>query len=729
MVFLIVSIVIAISLFSIGLLARNNRSNSSSARAFSLVCMVIAAWVTVNQLGINEIISIEAREILTYLDYALGSLMVATFVNFSLSLKESTRRLRYVVIASGGVLSLLVASGIMMDVVIKSDNQLTNVTSFGYYIYLGYIVFGFVYGVSVLIRTLLSAKDARRRQLELVVWSLTLASVVAIIVNIVLPAIFTQSDLLNVWASATYGSVLVFAAMSGYALFKRGIFDLRSTAARSVGYLLTFGLIAALYSIAVFGGLGSTEFFKDITVNQRLVIIIFALLSAVSYQPLKGLFDKITNRLFFRDTYDTQNFIDELNKNLVSGVQLDELLTKSALIIQDNLKSTFVTFYIRQTSYFEERIIGARRNDPEFTNLSIIQETARNLDTKVYQPEPDPTNDNNKRLSQVLRDNDVELMVRLVNTLEYHLNGIGYIFIGPKLSGNAYSKRDFKVLEIVANELVIAIENALRFEEIEEFNVTLQKKIDEATKELRKSNEKLTALDEAKDEFISMASHQLRTPLTSVKGYLSMVLEGDAGKINEQQAKLLDQAFISSQRMVYLIADLLNVSRLKTGKFAIEAHPTNLADVVEEEIRQLKGAAEARNLKLEYEKPKEFPRLMLDETKIRQVIMNFVDNAIYYTPSGTITVYLKTTKTSIEFGVTDTGMGVPKKDVPQLFSKFYRAGNARKARPDGTGLGLFMAKKVIVASGGSILFKTKEGKGSTFGFIFPLKKLEVPSKK
>src|SRR6185437_3175953 len=110
-------------------------------------------------------------------------------------------------------------------------------------------------------------------------------------------------------------------------------------------------------------------------------------------------------------------------------------------------------------------------------------------------------------------------------------------------------------------------------------------------------------LDETKDDFISMASHQLRTPLTSVKGYLSMVLEEDAGKLNKMQREMLGQAFFSSQRMVYLIADLLNVSRLKTGKFIIEPAPVNLAEVVGQEIGQLKDMAASRSLTLTYEKP------------------------------------------------------------------------------------------------------------------------------
>lgn len=118
--------------------------------------------------------------------------------------------------------------------------------------------------------------------------------------------------------------------------------------------------------------------------------------------------------------------------------------------------------------------------------------------------------------------------------------------------------------------------------------------------------------------------------------------------------------------------------------------------------------------------------MMLDETKIRQVIMNFLDNALYYTKrGGRITVDLVAGEKNVEYAVTDTGLGVPKSEQPQLFTKFYRAPNAKKMRPDGTGLGLYMAKKIIAAQGGAIIFNSVEGEGSTFGFIFPRQSLEA----
>ncbi len=296
---------------------------------------------------------------------------------------------------------------------------------------------------------------------------------------------------------------------------------------------------------------------------------------------------------------------------------------------------------------------------------------------------------------------------------------VGVMAIGLVSPSAQLTTTETLFIDRLSEAVGVAVDNKLLFEENQRI-----------VRQLKNSNEKLKALDETKDEFISMASHQLRTPLTSVKGYVSMVLEGDAGKVNDMQKKLLDQAFLSSQRMVYLIADLLNVSRMRTGKFMIERKPTQLADVIASEIAQLTETAKGRGLELTYTKPKDFPMLMLDDTKIRQVIMNFADNAIYYTQSGANRGYIQITLedkgTSVEFTVADDGIGVPKESQHHLFTKFYRAGNAQHARPDGTGLGLFMAKKVIVAQGGAIIFHSEEGKGSTFGFSFPKAQVKVP---
>jgi signal transduction histidine kinase len=285
------------------------------------------------------------------------------------------------------------------------------------------------------------------------------------------------------------------------------------------------------------------------------------------------------------------------------------------------------------------------------------------------------------------------------------LNGVmivGLTEIIPKID-------DIELIERLAEPTGIAIDNRLLYEENQEI-----------VYELKQTNHRLKEIDATKDEFISMASHQLRTPLTSMKGYVSMVLDGEFGEVNPQQKAMLQQAFDSSQRMVYLISDLLNVSRLRTGKFNITRSETNLPDIIESELKQLMASAASRKVRFYYYKPKDFPVLWLDETKTRQVIMNFLDNSLYYTPAGgRVDVELNYNKNVVRFTVKDSGLGVSKKDQPYLFTKFYRAQNARKVRPDGTGLGLYMSKKIILAQNGTLIFDSQEGHGSTFGFEFP----------
>lgn len=294
---------------------------------------------------------------------------------------------------------------------------------------------------------------------------------------------------------------------------------------------------------------------------------------------------------------------------------------------------------------------------------------------------------------------------------------VGILAIGFTGALESFGASERLLLERLTEAVGIALDNKLLFEENQQ-----------VLQELKKANSRLKELDQTKDEFISIASHQLRTPLTTIKGYLSMVLEGDVGPVTQDERKMIQQAFDGADRMVYLISDLLNVSRLQSGKFAIVNNPTDLAKVVESEFNLQKGVAAQRQLNLTLKKPDTLPLFNLDETKIRQVVMNFLDNAIYYTPAGgSIEVELALTDESINYTVTDNGLGVPEAEKAHLFSKFYRAGNAKKMRPDGTGIGLFMAKKVIDAQGGSIIFKSEEGKGSTFGFSLP-RTMEVKEK-
>lgn len=581
-------------------------------------------------------------------------------------------------------------------------------------------------GLGSLIIALHSTKSrALHAQISAMLWGIGVSALVLLIPNLIIPLFTTQNKINHIAGNISYAGVVFFIGITSYAIIKHRLFDLRLIIARSIAYAMTLGMVAVFYGFASY--YVTTLFAQEHSRATVTLLNVLLIIAAVTIYPqLKNLFNKLTNRFFYRDAYDPQSFLGQLNQALVSNIDLEKLLDKCASIIATNLKASYCVFGIKETGYKEIRVIGTAKKDYHKDDIELVRRMAPQLSLTVVVTDSLPLEAD--KLRHILAKNDVAVLARLVPEFAQNKEGLGYIILGAKKSGNIYTAQDERMIGIIANELVIAVQNALHFEEIQRFNLTLQQKVDDATRRLRASNSKLKMLDETKDDFISMASHQLRTPLTAVKGYISLVLDGDAGPISENQRKLLTQSFISSQRMVYLIADLLNVSRLKTGKFVIEPSPVNLADIVQEEVNQLVETAQSRTLTLNYHKPVHFPVLMLDETKIRQVCMNFMDNAIYYTPAGGhITVEVKDTPKVIEFKVVDDGIGVPKDEQHHLFTKFYRAKNAQRARPDGTGLGLFMAQKVVVAQGGAIIFSSKEGQGSTFGFTFPKDKLQPPA--
>jgi signal transduction histidine kinase len=626
----------------------------------------------------------------------------------------SKRRLIFVV---GGFLALAVPIAVwpgflVGPIVDHSWGKEVILNKWQYLGYSAYLLAAFYLTLSTIYKKTKKEHGLYRAQATVFFDGYLISSVLGVLFNLFLPW-FGNYRL--IWIGPLASNFYVVA--TAYGIIRHRLFDVRLVAARAVGYLLSVVALGTLYGVVAFTIVTKILAGEVASVRERAVSAALAMVLAISFPYAKRFFDRISNRLFYQDAYDPQSFIDQLNRVLVANVNIDNLLTQAATVIADNLKAEFCLFGLRETRFKGQRAVGTIKKDFSPQDIAVARHITPHLMQNVIVA--DNLEADQATLRKLMNQNNIAVLVRLAPDTKKPHEGIGYIVLGAKKSGNSYGSQDIKMLDIISRELLIAIQNALHFEEIENFNVTLQERVDEATRKLRRTNEKLKLLDQTKDDFISMASHQLRTPLTSVKGYVSMVLDGDSGKITPLQRKLLNQSFISAQRMVYLISDLLNVSRLRTGKFVIESVPTNLANVIKDEIDQLVETAASRNLELTYHKPEHFPTLMLDETKIRQVIMNFIDNAIYYTPSGGhITVNLTETPKSIEFTVVDDGIGVPKHEQPHLFSKFYRAQNAQRARPDGTGLGLFMAKKVIVAQGGAIIFRSTEGKGSTFGFSF-----------
>lgn len=707
-----------IGLLVIGFFVFLNNVRAIKNTLFSLLTVFMALWLISLFIG-DTTTNLSVALWSLRLGFFFSSVMVYLFYLFSLvfPFKSNVRLFPQIIFA---VPFLIVAFTVF------SSLQVKTVTIDGFvrpdvvgplYAYSDFIAaFYILAAAGVLINKYRKSDKAQKNQIKFVLYGVIIALVINVFTGSILTLLKIDTNLIAMGGI----SIFIFALFVSYAIIWQGFLDIRSVVARSVAYVLSLGSIASVTALIIYSTSGRLESAGATEAQLRLFYVVIAVVLAVFYQPVKSFFDRITNKYFYQDAYEPQNLLNDLNTSLVSLVEVDNIIKDTSLLVEHYLKPSYVIFYV----HGEEAVKNVFSTAGKAVDTKAIEIIAKKFPEKVTGVfnESSLTPD----LFKQSNENSIGMVAHLKSTVA-DKGYLGSIVLGNKKSGSIYGKQDYRVMEIIADELAIAIQNALHFEEIQQFNITLQKKVDDATRELKKANEKLIALDQTKDDFISMASHQLRTPLTAIKGYVSMVMEGDVGKITKQQHKLLDQAFLSSQRMVYLIADLLNVSRLKTGKFVIEAKPTNLADLVEGELSQLTETIKAKKLRLTYKKPKNFPLIMLDDTKTRQVVMNFVDNAIYYTPeNGKIDVIVEEKEKTVEFRVVDNGIGVPKSEQHNLFGKFFRAGNARKARPDGTGLGLFMAKKVIIAQGGTLIFKSEENKGSTFGFSFDKSKLKLP---
>ncbi|MFA6909408.1 MAG: HAMP domain-containing sensor histidine kinase, partial [Patescibacteria group bacterium] len=235
------------------------------------------------------------------------------------------------------------------------------------------------------------------------------------------------------------------------------------------------------------------------------------------------------------------------------------------------------------------------------------------------------------------------------------------------------------------------------------------------------ANRRLKEIDQMKNEFISVASHQLRTPLSAIKWVLKMMMDGDVGTLNAEQQDLLAKGYQSNERMILLINDLLNVSRIEEGRFQYRFSHQDLHPIIQRVIDEMSGDIRVRGVKFTYTPPAmPFPRVYVDEQKMHLVVQNMIDNAIKYTPKGgSITVAMRQQKDRVEFSVTDTGAGIPVRQQDRIFSKFFRADNVIRMQTEGSGLGLFIVKNIVESHHGEVSFESKEGIGSTFRFTLP----------
>lgn len=283
---------------------------------------------------------------------------------------------------------------------------------------------------------------------------------------------------------------------------------------------------------------------------------------------------------------------------------------------------------------------------------------------------------------------------------------LGVMRVGSRRR-NAFGGDALALVTVVAEEASILVETAM------------------LNRRLAQTAEQLAALNRMKDEFVSTVSHEFKTPLTTITGFLSVMLDGETGPVNEQQMKFLQIAKSAAKRLSGLVSDLLDLSRLEGGA-KMEPRPLDLPELVGQSVENLQPVAAEGGKTLAWAPPAAFPRALGDARWLGLVVDNLVSNALKFTrPGGRVAVELKDKGEFLMVSVTDDGIGIPMADRDKIFERFYRASNRGEVNAPGTGLGLAIAREVVSKHGGKIWFESETGKGTTFRFVVPAARQEA----
>lgn len=702
-------------------LKQNSKAKVNRSLAAMIICVGI--WATAIFFE-NEVPIISLAKFLLYIDFIFALISGLFFLRFCLYFTASNKFLKYLKYGDAIVvlISCAIAGGLILYNVRFENKVIVYDIGYLYFIYAILLIFYILYGSYVLFAKYLKTAGIYKLQLIYILLGLFISGVTPLIVNLIFP-ILGITDI-NISRLGIYG-LIFFVGFTTYAILRYRLMDIRVIIRRSAVFTVLVLLITALYAILAYF---LSQIFTEIFGVQSLLLngIVMAILVAIGFEPLKKWLSFTTDRYLFKAPYNPQQVLGEFSEKLTSTLDLkflsEFIVTKLGLVF----KPAYVSLFLldEKNSQYERQAVAGK---PIATLQVIDKKLFNNIYNYLKQNKQERNVFVREEIKKLNEQVNNPILDTFYNELEkYGVNLqvplysqdklVGILFFGDKKSGDVYSDEDIRMTEIIAGQSAVAIQNAKLFEEQKHFAAHLKVEVDKATKELKIANIQLKKLDVAKSEFISIASHQLRTPLTVIKGYVSMIQQGDFGKVPDSIIGPCDKIFKSTMRIIGLVEDLLNISRIESGRMKFDFEDVNLSDLVQDVFEELEQHAKNRGLEFTFIKPaKKIPLLKLDRNKIREVLMNLMDNAVKYTEKGWVKVQLEKLDNHIRYSVSDSGRGLEPDEMPLLFQKFSRAKGVQLVHTEGTGLGLYIAKKILQKHHAKIWAESEgAGKGSTF---------------
>lgn len=603
---------------------------------------------------------------------------------------------------------------VVQSEIITGVRERTTVFGFLYSFFVLHFVLFTIGGIALLFIKFKKLTGLYKLQTQYLLLGFFIGITIGTITNIVFPLIF------KVYIFQQFGLIapLIFVLFTSYAIVKHRLLDVQLLVTRTISYSFLLLILGGVFSTGLF--VAGRHLFGTNDIGQNIFFsTILALLLAYLFQPLRNILENVTDKFFYKGQYKLQEVLSKLNKTLVSTYLVKDLLNNIVTLITSEIKVSNCQIFLMD----DDRI---RLYVSKGLSLPKTPLSGAELSTIIKQI------GHQKLLFENIGENHLKSLMRTSNTkaifpLRTKDNFIGLLLVGDKLSGGILRDQDIKLLELFTPELSLAIQNAEAFDEISNFNLTLKDEVERATEKLKAANERLKELDQVKDEFVSIASHELRTPLTSIRNYQWMLLNNKGGKLTEKQRYYTERSYQSTNRLTKLVTDMLNVSRIDSGRLLLDVSKLQLPEMTKDILVELHEKIKEKNIKIihQHTGEKSLPAVLADADKIKEVIINLIYNALKFTPEkGKIEISYKHEKALVKMMIKDTGIGIDKTYLPSLFTKFgFVKDSLQSNHPstESTGLGLYISKSIVELHGGKI-WAESEGlnQGTTFIFTLPV---------
>lgn len=689
----------------LGLISYLKNPNSATNRLLTGLTVIFAAWTVANYFSLNsptaDATLFWIRAVM-FITAPLGPTLYIFIKVFPSQQLVMNKTLLHILIGLTLLVQILAFTPLIFSGVTISGSQITPTPAPGIILFAILFMGLPIAGIFEIFKKYRVSTGVERQQLKFLVFGISVTFTLLIITNFVFVVLFKLSNLV------IFGPIfsLIFVGMIFYAIIKHRLLAIRLILARSVAYTFLIAVLASIYTLGVFF-ISKFIFYGESTTQQRFTSAILTAFIVLTFDPIKNAVQRATDQVFFRGKYNSDELILELTTIIASTYKLKDLTQKTLHKLLEALQIERGAFIIyRKQGRFTISADGYRKM-PIYKRRTInaLHEQSRMI---LLDEEKD------KYIRQHLTQMGVVAVVPLSD--KEHTDGL--LVLGAKKSGEIYAPQDIKILEIFGPMISLAIQNAKSYEEIRSFNKTLSEKVAGATKELQESHVKLQALDKQKDRFIGMASHELKTPITSIKAF-SQVLYRKIDKIEHKEyASLLENINAQTDKVTKLINDLLNVNNIEEGKLVLNKEKFNADELIEKTISDIQFTTDTHTIVKEGTIRK---ATYGDADRLSQVLSNLLTNAIKYSPHAKkVLVSVSENRTNALVRVKDFGQGISKKDQQKIFDRFYRTKDHEEKNIAGFGLGLYIAAEIIKRHNSEIYVESVKGKGSSFSFNIPL---------